>query len=113
MKLAITRAWYVLQAGLGVLVTATWLNQFVRTFAPDTVGRFADAPDRGLWQAAADDAQDAELRDLGVMADRCPFTADDQPLDDPNVRHCGLPAGHSGDEHPSLIERPANTPSWD
>jgi hypothetical protein len=55
----------------------------------------------------ADDDVTALAVATGVMPELCPHMADDQAPElnaHGGTRFCGLPAGHAGTEHPSLVE---------
>lgn len=102
MKLLL-RAWHLTMAGLAAYVLTGHGREFLATFDRPAAVDVHPAQ----VQVADDDDVTALARATGVMPEPCPHLADDQ---DPELnarggsRFCGLPAGHEGTEHPSLVE---------
>lgn len=92
------RAWHLTMAGLAAYVLTGHGREFLATF-----DRPAAVDVHPAQVQIADDDVTALARATGVMPEPCRHEADDWAGYGEPVR-CGLPAGHEGTEHPSLVE---------
>lgn len=101
MKLAIRRGLALAAAAGYATLAGSKLAEFIRMAPARPTAAAADTPQDD------DDDLTALAREVGVMAEVCPFGATDRA-----GARCGLPEGHDqlGDNpHPSLVEAGADS----